>query len=77
MKTSLLIFSANQWTGFYMIDTSVMKEFNGESGSVVKTFHSSLTEFFKIRLGAQPRFETETRYKASDDPKVEIVLMQL
>ena len=25
-ETSPLIFSANQWTGFYMIETSVMKE---------------------------------------------------
>ena len=26
METSSLICSANQWTGFYMIETSVMKE---------------------------------------------------
>ena len=26
METSPLICSANQWTGFYMIGTSVMKE---------------------------------------------------
>ena len=25
-ETSPLIFSANQWTGFYMIEASVMKE---------------------------------------------------
>ena len=28
IKTSPLICSANQWTGFYMITTSVMKELN-------------------------------------------------
>ena len=28
IETSLLIFSANQWTGFYVIETSVMKELN-------------------------------------------------
>ena len=26
LETSLLIFKANQWTGFYMIGTSVIKE---------------------------------------------------
>ena len=28
MQTRPLIFRANQWTGFYMIGTSVMKELN-------------------------------------------------
>ena len=28
IETSPLICSANQWTGFYMIGTSVMKELN-------------------------------------------------
>ena len=28
IETSLLICSANQWTGFYMIGTSVIKELN-------------------------------------------------
>ena len=28
LETNLLIFSANQWTGFYVIGTSVMKELN-------------------------------------------------
>ena len=30
IETSLLICRANQWTGLYMIGTSVMKELNGE-----------------------------------------------
>ena len=28
IETSPLIYRANQWTGFYMIGTSVMKELN-------------------------------------------------
>ena len=30
IETSLLICSANQWTGFYMIDTCIMKELTTE-----------------------------------------------
>ena len=31
METSPLIFIENQWTGFHVIETSVMKELNTES----------------------------------------------
>ena len=34
METSLLICRGNQWTGFYMIETSDMKELNEEKLSI-------------------------------------------
>ena len=33
IETSPLIYSANQWTGFYMIRPTVMKELNTDWGS--------------------------------------------
>ena len=34
IETSPLICSANQWTGFYMITVSIMKELNNEVATV-------------------------------------------
>ena len=47
VETSLFICSANQWTGFYMIGTSVMKE--------LKNAHNcQITIFFKKLMSWQP-----------------------
>ena len=44
VETSLLICSANQWSGFYMIGTSVMKELNWRCGvEVISTAQLHLT----------------------------------
>ena len=36
IETITLIFSASQWTGFYMIGTSVMKELNPQNTFCLK-----------------------------------------
>ena len=58
MGTSLLIFRTNQWTGFYIIGTSVIKElkltrywkikFVGMSETAIERF-SSKKVYFKTR----------------------------
>ena len=40
METSRLIFPANQWTGFYMIGTSVMKQLSNAPYIVTSLLHS-------------------------------------
>ena len=38
MEISPLIFSVNQWTGFYMIGTSVIKELKGTTKLLLNAF---------------------------------------
>ena len=42
METSPLICRANQWTGFYMIKASVMKELNAMNRLAIKVHQSVL-----------------------------------
>ena len=42
METSPLIYRANQWTGFYIIGTSVMKEFNTKCETMKMKMRPSL-----------------------------------
>ena len=39
IETSLFSFGANQWTGFFMIETSVMKELNQRGAGATKGFN--------------------------------------
>ena len=65
IETSPLICSANQWTGFYMIGTSVMKELRNEKSNVCKNMlymvkkavlsRSSRPEMF-CKIGALKNF---------------------
>ena len=50
-EISRLICSANQWTGFYMIETSVMKEFSffAENGFTIR-FIFALPSLLKDKL---------------------------
>ena len=48
IETSPLICRANQWTGFYMIRTSVMKELNFERQILVLSFRFKLIHIWKI-----------------------------
>ena len=45
IETSPLIFSANQWTGFYMIETSVRKELKTSENPCL-TLSTSMLNFY-------------------------------